>query len=356
MKRWGFLLLVFLAACNGPFGSTAPGETSSAPTAVASAAACKLPFFGSGQRVVGGVISFPTGEFKEDPSSELVRDQARGSWRTVAEPPLYGDSSNGSYDRTKGRWVPVPAAQISPDGSRYAYTEATVAFPAPPSRIHVVDMATGNDRIVYSQGNYRVAVYAAEGIYLVHHLPQTDSSDGLWLLDPGQGTLKQMAADRREWDATATGAAWSIDLDSTDPHPPQGGMSPANRVLRMDLPQGTITPWFYRPGKQVSVLGFDGKGSPLVAVTASGTVEISLVTGRDSGRPISSGPTIGSPNSLVFLGPPVGDEHGVWFLTRAATGNTSQTDLWLYRGSALEKVASSSLFTGGSMRLAGKCG
>src|SRR5690348_1211726 len=179
--RFIALALLVASAC------TAPSQPASAPTPVASAPrtqtaspltppssspasvalSCRLPItwnVNTGQGYVrkAGFLRFPDRSVTEDPSAPV------GSW---------------FFDRAFSRWVPVLREAVSNDGLRYAYTTGS-AFQNTAGSVHVVDIASGADRTIYS-GNtvYRVVYFAPEGIYLTLQAPE-GRSHGLWLQDP----------------------------------------------------------------------------------------------------------------------------------------------------------------------------
>ena len=112
--------------------------------------------------------------------------------------------------------------------------------------------------------------------------------------------------------------------------PPHQGIAPMDRLLRFDLTTGAHTPWFRREGMEVEGLGFDGAGHPVVRAAtmmpdASGSTlqELWLVTAPGVAKQLYSGPGSASPEFLSFNGPPLADDHGLWFGTTAG--------IYLYR-------------------------
>jgi hypothetical protein len=231
-----------------------------------------------------------------------------------------------AYNQQFSTWLPVPPAYVSPDGARYAYADADWKAGIPTTtRVHVVDVRTSRDRVVFDKGAYDVVAFTADGVFLVHHLPQTDSSDGLWLLNPETGALRNLTTAGTEWYTVGADAAWSGDLvpgDST------AGKIQADRLLRLDLRTGTVTPWFYRRNQQISVRGLDSQGRPLLEIGSETKTELWLVTVANAGTPIGSGTV----NAATLGWPVVADSHGVW-------GSSSQ-GISLYRpgGSRVELV------------------
>jgi hypothetical protein len=218
-----------------------------------------------------------------------------------------------AYDQPLATWLPVPPAYISPDGARYAYTDADWTAGIPTStRVHVVDVRAGRDRVVFDKGAYDVVAFTATGVFVVHHLPQTDSSDGLWLLNPDSGTLRKLTSAGTEWFTVGADAAWSGELAPGDTTP---GKIQADRLIRLDLRTGAVTPWFYRQGQQITVLGLDPEGHPLVEVGSETKTELWLVSAPSAATLINSGGGWGAADSLGPYWPVVADSHGVWMNT-----------------------------------------
>ena len=176
------------------------------------------------------------------------------------------------YDRAFAKWLPAARAQVSPDGRRYAYAgEKSPSYAG--GTLHVVDVATGVDTIVYSGSTtYSVVDFAAAGIYVTSAPAQDSATHGLWLQDPSGGQPKLISSEILD-PAVGGGAAWGLHFNAADPSPGPGGVEgPLNEVLRFDLRTGASTPWFYRPGARVWILGFDAAGHPFVRVYAEANV------------------------------------------------------------------------------------
>jgi len=240
----------------------------------------------------------------------------------VAQPYLYGDPGVATFTRRYSRWLPASIAAVSPDSSRYAYAESYAGADGPRSRIHLVDVTSGADQVVYDQGFYGVMDYESEGIYLFSIGYADAPNSGLWRLNPQARSLTQIASQNLTIDYVGGGAAWYSDLAPGDQVPPSvEGMAQAffrDRVLRLDLKTRVASPWFRRPGKQVAAIGVDGLGHPIVTVSStvdSATTtseELWLVTAPGVGKQIYSGPGSNSPDFVGF-GTPLADGHGLWF-------------------------------------------
>src|SRR5579872_1963898 len=182
MKGLALAAVLFLTACAGGSQPTATSSSTaaataghpsgSAPTTPASTAtyspsvssspgeastlSCRLPVISptTGAEPPGGWISFPGGQFTRDPASLPGRLQ----------------SHVPSYDRAIGRWVPVEANNVAPDGATYIlHGDSSL----PTNGFYLVDARTGVRRLVLSAdgppqalGSWTVVQYASEGVYL----------------------------------------------------------------------------------------------------------------------------------------------------------------------------------------------
>ena len=270
------------------------------------------------------------------------------------------------FDRAYSRWLAVGRDAVSADGSRYAYTEGN-AFLNTPGRLHVVDVASGTDRVIYSGPTvYSVVDFAPEGIYLTRAAPEGPSV-GLWLQDPAGGTAR-LINSTIQVPAIGGAAAWGQDFNSGDPNPPPGGIAgPRNRIERVDLNTGTLTPWFYRSGAYVSVAGFDAKSNPFISVDRPSpndpnanhdTIELWLVTTPTTAQRLFAGELSTSwPAGLAAI-----DNHGIWFDGGAGSIpnpngsggwiSSGIATIWLYAQGAIGKVAE---LNADSLSVAGGC-
>src|SRR5258706_4085972 len=98
------------------------------------------------------------------------------------------------YDRAFARWLPVPRTSVSVDGKRFAYGEGN-AYQNTGGKLHVVDVATGADTVIYSGGKvYSVVDFAAEGIYMTGAAPE-GHPPGLWLQKTTRGSPPRISPD-----------------------------------------------------------------------------------------------------------------------------------------------------------------
>jgi hypothetical protein len=339
--RWfaALVLLVVGGVCTGPAAPAAQSSPASAarsqsptPSVTTVALSCRLPItwdVDTGQGFVrrAGFLSFPNQLVSEDTNAPA------GSW---------------FYDRAFARWLPVFREAVSNDGGRYAYSEGN-AFLNTGGRLHVVDLASGADRTIYS-GNtvYKVVDFAPEGIYLTLQAPE-GRSRGLWLQDPAGGAARLISRTVIDpW--VAGGAAWGEDFDTSDPNPAPGGIEgPMNRLVRIDLQSGATTPWYSWLGADVYLDGVDYNGNPFVGVgrsSPSNTQELWLVTKPETAQRLFTGPANEPwPFHLAAI-----DTHGIWF--DGGSYQTSPRTLWLYAGGAMRMAGTVNL---NDMTVAGGC-
>jgi hypothetical protein len=215
---------------------------------------CRLPFAQdvSPGQWRGGFIDFPSGAFTPDPSAPRIP---------------------GYYDRAVSKWLPVPRNLVARDGLHYAYTTGGIGQTPGPLRLHVVDAASGVDKVIplalSDQQTYWVADYAPEGIYIESGWEV--ARYGSWRVDPIKGTLTDLGKQEHVVD-DGTGHAWVAVFDARDPHPARSGMTGdplPNEVGRRDLKTGTLEVWFYKPGFNVAPSGAFVNGGLLVWVEPS---------------------------------------------------------------------------------------
>jgi hypothetical protein len=232
-----------------------------------------------------------------------------------------------TYDWVLNRWLPVRPQFVSPDGSHYVYTEFGVS-----NRIHVVNIATGSDQVVFEQGRFVATAYEHLGITLVHIGPQINGivqqavePDGLWLLDPTTGHTRQVNADSKYWGDVSSGFAWRRDGSS---------------LLRLDLSSGDVSTWAQWPGLDIQVIGFDAAGNPVVDTRHSDLIVEPLIEEWVAARQNNPTMFLSVTNSAQptehgiegFSVPTaIGDEHGVWL--EATWG------LYLYSASETQKIS-----------------
>lgn len=315
--------LVLLAACGGagseggpraaastiatnppessPSISSSP-TTSSSPTASSTISLnCQLAVYQVGRQKTG-FIQFPSGNFVEDPAGAMVAvpppaDRAATALRrTVKQPELQGPGGP-FYSKSAARWLPVEREAVSPDGLRYAYAEpywSTASYPSG-SRVHVVNVATGLDRVIYDVAPYTVVSFASEGIY-VQQWSTTGHPVRLALLNPSGGQPKQIfQSDTLTWTIVEAGAAWSKDVDSSS-------------LTRLDLKTGNVETWLHSPdSRPITIVAVDSAGAPFVIhLLNSPAQELFLVSEPNMARVVVAD---FKPGDIRVAH----DSHGIWF-------------------------------------------
>jgi hypothetical protein len=333
-------LLIGLAttACGsktaGPPSGSPAASSSTVPTTPTATASCRLPLAFTDQG--SGFLSIPSGGFTRDPDSGIV---AEGNVvRTQAQPILHGQAGGFvgeaiSYDPAEARWLPVASTLVAPDGAKYAYTELLPkSSPASvdATRIHVVEVSSATDRVVYDQGDYQTVHFGSEGVYLLA------GSGQLWRLDPATRALARVTSVGRGWYVTAD-AAWALDAANFVYGRPQV----TDRVLRLDLKNGSVVEWFAVPGASLSILGFDGGRLPVVVSQQNGTQDFFLVTSSNSSTKLPTGPL-----GVTPVHGAIGDDHRLWLGTDGG--------VYVYSSEAGLRQASSGV-SGPALRVAGAC-
>jgi streptogramin lyase len=211
---------------------------------------CRLPLYafsqGPGQNR-GQFFNPVTGNVTDDPNGGFVADGSRV--RSVMTPVLYG-MWPASYDLAARRWVPAQTEAVSPDGARYAY----VSSDGPGgNHVHVVDVATGRDRVLpVSPGSWgAILAFAQEGIYVRKDFESIRA--GLMLVNPDSGAA-QTVLNNSPVEVVSGHVAWIGGRDAADTLPEPGGIEePFNEIKRRDLRTPATTTWIYRPGSSLYV-------------------------------------------------------------------------------------------------------
>jgi len=301
---------------------------------------CRLPvvrssYLGSSPFTYsGGFITFPAGTFAVDPAGGVSISPQGGMVVTDASPKLYNaplQLGGPFYDRAEKRWLPASASQVSPDGAFYAYGSFDPDH-GDPGRIHIVNVSTATEKVFATSAaavdqGFTVAEFSSAGIYLVATQVQRAPA-GAWLMNPATGEIRPLAHVDSVL-AIRDGNAWIRRVDPRDPSPPAPGKgTPSDSVVQVDLATGAQTIWFYRPGSQVELQGFDSSGRPVVAV-----FDPSASTIRFETRLID-GP--GSPGTVLSAGQQtfsdvLGDGNRLWL--------SGSTGIYLYTADrGLQKV------------------
>ncbi|HEX6349320.1 MAG TPA: hypothetical protein VF160_08005 [Candidatus Dormibacteraeota bacterium] len=204
-----------------------------------------------GQAGSGGFLQMPGAAFTKDPQSLAA------------------------YDSAAKKWLPVPRAWISPDGTHYAWPENQAASGPVTGIIHIVEIATGVDKPVTVPAPSMPVSYEAGAVFVTRVVPNSDAPpQGLSRIDPATGAFKQVVADGN-WTVLGGGFAFGGDVDSTVAPPPANGPGAFyNRVRKLDLNTGAISTVQTFPGGSVRVFGALGPTPILGVQTAGGHFQV----------------------------------------------------------------------------------
>ena len=310
--------------------TTTASDARTTPVTTIAGLSCRLPVAMDGQTPPAGFVSFPSGQLRPDPSSQL-RETSGYVQVTVTRPVLDGDSETPVYDWQLRRWVPVRSPQVvSPDGSAYVYTQEYGAGGAMfANRLRIVSVATGSDRLLYT-GEFADApiAWTNAGIYDVAIRFESPSS-GLWLIDPVTGSARTITRTG-DWRVISNGAAWGFTGPAFGPT----GEQP-HTIDRLDLATGKVTNWYSAPSPHnVHVAGLDTAGRPVIVVDQ---YHVFRLLG-----PYQAQAMFNSPVSLWYGIMLQLDSHGLWFTSYDGDpreGTPLVSDVWLYSyATGLRKV------------------
>jgi hypothetical protein len=316
------------SACPVPVSGTASPSSGSSSCQLAVAEFSSAP----GQPLVahgGGFLNLASATYSADPTAQIVPladPRKQGGWKTVAQPVLVGDGGP-TYDSTLRRWLPVPASNVSPDGTHYVYEDFVLPPGVTPStgpvvylpRLHVVDLTDGQDRVVPS-GSLPTAVgvvsYQADGIYLTSGCPEGCPADAnkLWHLDPKNGIVTKITDLQGNGWMIANGSAWS----AIDEAP--AGSTPRFEVVSVRLSDRSssrwlaVTPPCTSSCRAPDAVGVDADGNLLVELWIGDSVHLDRVTAPEQAEELVS-LVAQSEGSPYFIGGVV-DHLGTWLGTR----------------------------------------
>jgi hypothetical protein len=261
---------------------------------------CRLPMFADSPPH-GQFLNVATGQVMDDPKGSFVFE---GMLSHSHATPVLNGLTWASYDRAAGRWVPTHFDAISPDGSRYAYMD----YRNPPDfQLHVVDVATGNDRkLPLDRGFWGLVGFSSAGIYMRQSYEGV--IPGLTLVNPDSGTTQTMFKDSPVA-AVSGNAAYTYAFNDADKLPRPPGMGGGyNEVRSRDLTTGKTTTWMYRPGTQLYAVSAI-KGSIAVQGHDSDASYLWVATGPGQAQSVTS-PETG--DAEPFSRRPIGDANGWW--------------------------------------------
>jgi hypothetical protein len=258
----------------------------------------------------GGFIQLPGGAFTADPQSL------------------------GNYDLAARKWLPVPHAWVSPDGTKYAWPEFRTASGPVTGIIHVTDVASGTDHPINVPAPSGVISWETAGIYITRVVPNSDAPpQGLSLLDPASEALHQITPDGA-WRVIGGQSAYGADLDASIAAPPGSGPGAANRLRAVRLDSGAITTAQSFPGVQVQVIGAQG-ADVLLVLTNTTRSQVMLGSARIYDQPATA---------PAPMGPAAWDGTTVWLSGMNAVWRSVD-------GGQLEKIATPLSFS----QVAGAC-
>ena len=332
-------LLYFRSNTHGLKGSTAGSVTVTGVDF-----SCRLPVLAG---AAGGFISFPDGA--------VTIDHRVGF-------DLYKGGYGYTYDAQVGKWVPVPGSALSPDGRSYTYMAQTTGVPGEMSTtsLHTREIASGKDRVLWQGSGSAMGpspTWLPGGIYFSAVLYPASGIVGptfpaLYVADPNSSSAPRRVGPNPPpqppspgqpyfsgpdtFNIIGGGAAWGMgnripkEAPSPDKPPEPGAFGP-DRILRMDLRDGSVSTWYTATGTEfVSVMGLDAQGRPILSLyqptfktaPAPGAdgppaPRMLLLTGINQTAEITSGNPDFHPASQ-----PWADSHGIWF--------GSWNSLWLY--------------------------
>lgn len=310
---------------------------------------CRLPVLAG---AAGGFISFPDGAVTID---RRVTVSYKGGY-------------SNTYDAQLDRWVPVPRSALSPDGRSYAYLAQITGVPGANTTmsLHTHEIASGKDRVLWEGSanpmGPNTVTWLPGGLYFsVTMLPAGSgalgpSSPAIYVADANQPSTPRRVGPNPPPPPPSPGqysysgpdmfnlvggsAAWGTGnrvqkeappastLDKTSA--PAPGTYGPDRILRMDLRDGTVSTWFTVAGTEmVSLVSLDAKGQPILVLyqppiktQAPGPIgpppaRMLLLTGPDQTVEITSGT-----GDFRMASQPSADAHGIWF--------GSWGSVWLY--------------------------
>jgi len=249
----------------------------------------------------GGFVTGPQASWTADPAGTLSK--SGDLLVTDLKPTLTGSgfssSDAGSYDRAVRRWIPVPRAQVRDDGLAYSYAEPFASKPGSlndATRIHVVSLADGTDRVIYSGSPRSVLAYETDGIYITSVVYYRDDlGSDLWRLDPATGAATAIP-NGAPFEAVVGQYAFS-----------DGGVIMPRTLVRVDIQTGAQETWFHTDGPGwIWFVGIDGSGHPIIDVSQD-------VSGPKWQLEVVTAPQVLTPIATITihaLG--VTDSHGTW--------------------------------------------
>lgn len=321
----------FVVACSTqqPIAASSPGPAgampSASPGASIASSTCRLPVIqgsagqGSGPQTAG-FLSLPGNQFTSAP-----------------------DAGSGMfYDRPMKRWIDWGPPAMSLDGTRYAYSEFITDTKT--SRVHLIDVASGSDRIVASGGPWLGVGLDGDAFYVERIELITSAAygtievgKGLWRV-PLDGTQpNQLTSDALNWAWVGEGAAFA-DRSTVDV---AGGPNTVTRLDLKTLQETTLVDAHAR----TNLLAVDAGGAVLAMSEAA---DEELWRSAEPGKAVKV--WSGSTDAIRPGGPVAIDGSDVWF------SSDSPTSSWaIYHYSERAGLQQAALFTDRPVTVAGPC-
>jgi hypothetical protein len=199
------------------------------------------------------------------------------------------------YDLAQGKWIPAARKWVSPDGARYVHGDAS-------NRVHVVDIASGSDRLLLDEAGWGILDYSGGGIYLsrLKALDGGDHYSGLYVLDVNGGRPRQLLSTDVV-DFSADGRyGWAL-TDMTL-------LSPPRTLVRIDLQTGLTESWY--TARYLGAIYTDLSEKPLLLVLGD-AARLERFEAKNSPTTIYQQPAA----SPWPQGPYAVDAHGLWLTT-----------------------------------------
>jgi hypothetical protein len=268
---------------------------------------CRLPYLKTsddGKNLQGGFVAESAGIWTSDPAGAIITDGT--FFTTGATPSLKGSAfssdDTGTYDLAAKRWLPVRRSQVSADGLAYAYAEPYKANPSDQlnsaTRVHVVSLGDGSDRVIYAGSPRAVLAYEPEGVYVtsVRYYSGESLGSSLWRLDPATGASNEVR-NGTPFRAINHGIAWT-----------DGGRIMPPILTRVDEAAGSQQTWVDVSNQGwIWFVGLESSGLPVVDVIEgfgqSAQQVLFVYTAPQIGTPVAAG-------TFNQLG--VTDSHGTW--------------------------------------------
>jgi hypothetical protein len=237
-----------------------------------------------------------------------------------------------SYDWPLQRWLPVPYSWVSPDGTRYVYTDSQ-------GRIHLVGISNGSDQVIATGASWGIYSFRADGIYVGRRDPTRQPAlTGLWRIPPIGGAPQQLTT-QETWLGIGADAAWSMVQDGTPPSdsPPIPEGSLGTVLQRLDLKTGAIKTWYTTTDGRYRIGTVDLAGRPVLIQVAINHQQLFIVTAPGAAQRVDA----------YYAYDVMADAHGVWF------EDTRAISVYLVEGSAGRRMGQYDTY--GAFKFAGPC-